>query len=74
MESFIRTKLESLLKESQIRDKEDPDSFTVRALLKATHQSFSVNLKQVRGLLHSLSEDCTVQCAAEMVSDERARS
>uniref|UniRef100_A0A8C3Y902 Phosphoinositide phospholipase C n=1 Tax=Catharus ustulatus TaxID=91951 RepID=A0A8C3Y902_CATUS len=38
VESFIRTKLESLLKESQIRDKEDPDSFTVRALLKATHQ------------------------------------
>ncbi|XP_050834141.1 1-phosphatidylinositol 4,5-bisphosphate phosphodiesterase eta-1 [Serinus canaria] len=46
VESFIRTKLESLLKESQIRDKEDPDSFTVRALLKATHQSFSANLKQ----------------------------
>ncbi|XP_015493213.1 1-phosphatidylinositol 4,5-bisphosphate phosphodiesterase eta-1 isoform X1 [Parus major] len=46
VESFIRTKLESLLKESQIRDKEDPDSFTVRALLKATHQSFNVNLKQ----------------------------
>ncbi|NWS83721.1 PLCH1 phosphodiesterase, partial [Toxostoma redivivum] len=46
VESFIRTKLESLLKESQIRDKEDPDSFTVRALLKATHQSFSVNLRQ----------------------------
>ncbi|XP_041898237.1 1-phosphatidylinositol 4,5-bisphosphate phosphodiesterase eta-1 isoform X2 [Corvus kubaryi] len=47
VESFIRTKLESLLKESQIRDKEDPDSFTVRALLKATHQSFNVNLKQL---------------------------
>ncbi|XP_051637933.1 1-phosphatidylinositol 4,5-bisphosphate phosphodiesterase eta-1 isoform X1 [Manacus candei] len=46
VESFIRTKLESLLKESQIRDKEDPDSFTVRALLKATHQSLNVNLKQ----------------------------
>ncbi|NWX36441.1 PLCH1 phosphodiesterase, partial [Notiomystis cincta] len=46
VESFIRTKLESLIKESQIRDKEDPDSFTVRALLKATHQSFNVNLKQ----------------------------
>ncbi|NWR89157.1 PLCH1 phosphodiesterase, partial [Furnarius figulus] len=46
VESFIRTKLESLMKESQIRDKEDPDSFTVRALLKATHQSFNVNLKQ----------------------------
>uniref|UniRef100_A0A8B9D9B4 Phosphoinositide phospholipase C n=1 Tax=Anser cygnoides TaxID=8845 RepID=A0A8B9D9B4_ANSCY len=47
VESFIRTKLESLIKESQIRDKEDPDSFTVRALLKATHEGLSVNLKQV---------------------------
>ncbi|XP_025952676.2 1-phosphatidylinositol 4,5-bisphosphate phosphodiesterase eta-1 isoform X1 [Dromaius novaehollandiae] len=46
MESFIRTKLESLIKESQIRDKEDPDSFTVRALLKATHEGLNVNLKQ----------------------------
>ncbi|XP_031459520.1 1-phosphatidylinositol 4,5-bisphosphate phosphodiesterase eta-1 isoform X2 [Phasianus colchicus] len=46
VESFIRTKLESLLKESQIRDKEDPDSFTVRALLRATHEGLSVNLKQ----------------------------
>lgn len=47
MESFIRKKLESLIKESQIRDKEDPDSFTVRALLKATHEGLNVNLKQV---------------------------
>ncbi|XP_074860060.1 1-phosphatidylinositol 4,5-bisphosphate phosphodiesterase eta-1 [Carettochelys insculpta] len=46
MESFIRKKLESLLKESQIRDKEDPDSFTVRALLKATHEGLNLNLKQ----------------------------
>ncbi|NXI62816.1 PLCH1 phosphodiesterase, partial [Anseranas semipalmata] len=46
VESFIRTKLESLIKESQIRDKEDPDSFTVRALLRATHEGLSVNLKQ----------------------------
>nr|XP_048721216.1 1-phosphatidylinositol 4,5-bisphosphate phosphodiesterase eta-1 isoform X7 [Caretta caretta] len=48
MESFIRKKLESLIKESQIRDKEDPDSFTVRALLKATHEGLNVNLKQNR--------------------------
>lgn len=47
MESFIRKKLESLLKESQIRDKEDPDSFTVRALLKATHEGLNAHLKQV---------------------------
>ncbi|KAM9127677.1 1-phosphatidylinositol 4,5-bisphosphate phosphodiesterase eta-1 [Pangshura tecta] len=48
MESFIRKKLESLIKESQIRDKEDPDSFTVKALLKATHEGLNVNLKQNR--------------------------
>lgn len=47
VESFIRKKLESLLRESQIRDKEDPDSFTVRALLKATHEGLNTHLKQV---------------------------
>ncbi|XP_039713776.1 1-phosphatidylinositol 4,5-bisphosphate phosphodiesterase eta-1 isoform X3 [Pteropus medius] len=46
VESCIRKKLESLLKESQIRDKEDPDSFTVRALLKATHEGLNAHLKQ----------------------------
>ncbi|XP_004682384.1 PREDICTED: 1-phosphatidylinositol 4,5-bisphosphate phosphodiesterase eta-1 [Condylura cristata] len=46
VESFIRKKLESLLKESQIRDKEDADSFTVRALLKATHEGLNAHLKQ----------------------------
>ncbi|MEJ1277577.1 hypothetical protein NN561_008494 [Cricetulus griseus] len=46
VESFIRKKLESLLRESQIRDKEDPDSFTVRALLKATHEGLNAHLKQ----------------------------
>ncbi|KAJ6669428.1 hypothetical protein lerEdw1_008237 [Lerista edwardsae] len=46
LESFLRKKLESLLKESQIRDKEDPDSFTVKALLKATHEGLNVNFKQ----------------------------
>ncbi|XP_016042741.2 1-phosphatidylinositol 4,5-bisphosphate phosphodiesterase eta-1 isoform X2 [Erinaceus europaeus] len=46
VESFIRKKLESLLKESQIRDREDPDSFTVRALLKATHEGLNAHLKR----------------------------
>ncbi|XP_051013202.1 1-phosphatidylinositol 4,5-bisphosphate phosphodiesterase eta-1 isoform X1 [Acomys russatus] len=46
VESFIRKKLESLLRESQIRDKEEPDSFTVRALLKATHEGLNTHLKQ----------------------------
>ncbi|XP_013908499.1 PREDICTED: 1-phosphatidylinositol 4,5-bisphosphate phosphodiesterase eta-1 isoform X1 [Thamnophis sirtalis] len=50
IESFIRKKLESLLKESQIRDKEDTDSFTVRALLKATHEGLNVNFKPHSGL------------------------
>ncbi|XP_032643296.1 1-phosphatidylinositol 4,5-bisphosphate phosphodiesterase eta-1 [Chelonoidis abingdonii] len=53
MESFIRKKLESLIKESQIRDKEDPDSFTVKALLKATHEGLNVNLKQNQGTKES---------------------
>lgn len=57
MESFIRKKLESLLKESQIRDKEDPDSFTVRALLKATHEGLNAHLKQVHNSLLYLSFD-----------------
>lgn len=57
VESFIRKKLESLLKESQIRDKEDPDSFTVRALLKATHEGLNAHLKQVYDSLLSLSFD-----------------
>nr|XP_044987622.1 1-phosphatidylinositol 4,5-bisphosphate phosphodiesterase eta-1 isoform X2 [Jaculus jaculus] len=46
VESFIRKKLESLLKESQVRDKEDPDSFTVRALLKATHEGLNAHMKE----------------------------
>lgn len=71
VESFIRTKLESLLKESQIRDKEDPDSFTVRALLKATHQSFSVNLRQVRGL--SLSHTDPGETAQSWGMDANSR-
>ncbi|XP_007887097.2 1-phosphatidylinositol 4,5-bisphosphate phosphodiesterase eta-1 [Callorhinchus milii] len=46
MESFIRKKLDFLLKESQIRDKEDPDSYTVCALLRATHEGLNMNLQQ----------------------------
>lgn len=57
MESFIRKKLESLLKESQIRDKEDPDSFTVRALLKATHEGLNAHLKQVHNVLRQVAFD-----------------
>lgn len=47
VESHIRKKLDSLLKESRIGDKEDSDSFSIRALLRATHQGLQKNLRQV---------------------------
>uniref|UniRef100_A0A674P2Q8 Phosphoinositide phospholipase C n=1 Tax=Takifugu rubripes TaxID=31033 RepID=A0A674P2Q8_TAKRU len=47
VESHIRNKLDSLLKESRIGDKEDTDSFSIRALLRATHQGLQKNLRQV---------------------------
>ncbi|CAL9684088.1 unnamed protein product [Knipowitschia caucasica] len=46
VESHIRKKLDSLLKESRIGDKEDSDSFSIRALLRATHQGLQKNLQQ----------------------------
>lgn len=46
VESQIRKKLDSLLKESRIGDKEDSDSFSIRALLRATHQGLQKNLRQ----------------------------
>uniref|UniRef100_A0AAX7V450 Phosphoinositide phospholipase C n=1 Tax=Astatotilapia calliptera TaxID=8154 RepID=A0AAX7V450_ASTCA len=48
VESHIRKKLDSLLKESRIGDKEDTDSFSIRALLRATHQGLQKNLRQVK--------------------------
>ncbi|XP_036005508.1 1-phosphatidylinositol 4,5-bisphosphate phosphodiesterase eta-1 isoform X3 [Fundulus heteroclitus] len=52
VESHIRKKLDSLLKESRIVDKEDTDSFSIRALLRATHQGLQKNLRQSsRGVL-----------------------
>uniref|UniRef100_A0A8C2WRX8 Phosphoinositide phospholipase C n=1 Tax=Cyclopterus lumpus TaxID=8103 RepID=A0A8C2WRX8_CYCLU len=55
VESHIRKKLDSLLKESRIGDKEDTDSFSIRALLKATHQGLQKNLRQVppQGIVYS---------------------
>ncbi|XP_046720714.1 1-phosphatidylinositol 4,5-bisphosphate phosphodiesterase eta-1 isoform X3 [Silurus meridionalis] len=44
VESQMRKKLDSLLKESQIVDKEDTDSFSIRALLRATHEGLHKNL------------------------------
>ncbi|XP_068615998.1 1-phosphatidylinositol 4,5-bisphosphate phosphodiesterase eta-1-like, partial [Brachionichthys hirsutus] len=52
VESHIRKKLDSLIKESRIGDKEDSDSFSIRALLRATHQGLQKNLRQnSRGVL-----------------------
>ncbi|XP_048460563.1 1-phosphatidylinositol 4,5-bisphosphate phosphodiesterase eta-1 [Rhincodon typus] len=49
VECFIRKKLDFLLKESQIQDKEDPNSYTVCALLRTTHKGLNVKLQQVEG-------------------------
>ncbi|XP_072551075.1 1-phosphatidylinositol 4,5-bisphosphate phosphodiesterase eta-1 isoform X2 [Salminus brasiliensis] len=46
VETHIRKKLDSLLKESQIGDKEDTDSFSIRALLRATHEGLHKNLRK----------------------------
>lgn len=35
------------MKESQIGDKEDTDSFSIRALLRATHEGLQRNLRKV---------------------------
>uniref|UniRef100_A0A672Z6C1 Phosphoinositide phospholipase C n=1 Tax=Sphaeramia orbicularis TaxID=375764 RepID=A0A672Z6C1_9TELE len=64
VESHIRKKLDSLLKESQIGDKEDTDSFSIRALLRATHQGLQKNLRQVQ---HSKSR---LSCQSVEKEDE----
>uniref|UniRef100_A0A8C9SNI4 Phosphoinositide phospholipase C n=1 Tax=Scleropages formosus TaxID=113540 RepID=A0A8C9SNI4_SCLFO len=53
VESVIRKKLDSLLKESRIGDKEDTDSFSIRALLQATHKGLQGSLKQNSSLKDS---------------------
>ncbi|KAJ8410733.1 hypothetical protein AAFF_G00186900 [Aldrovandia affinis] len=56
VESYIRKKLDSLLRESQIGDKEDTDSFSIRALLRATHEGLHMNLRQNSNLKGSLKK------------------
>ncbi|XP_057203729.1 1-phosphatidylinositol 4,5-bisphosphate phosphodiesterase eta-1 [Triplophysa rosa] len=46
VETHIRKKLDSLMKESLIGDKEDTDSFSIRALLRATHEGLQRNLRK----------------------------
>uniref|UniRef100_A0A3Q4BGI6 Phosphoinositide phospholipase C n=1 Tax=Mola mola TaxID=94237 RepID=A0A3Q4BGI6_MOLML len=68
VESHIRKKLDFLLKESQIGDKEDTDSFSIRALLRATHQGLQKNLRQ----RHSKSR---LSCqSVDKEEDDRERS
>ncbi|KAJ8280484.1 hypothetical protein GJAV_G00055130 [Gymnothorax javanicus] len=56
VESFIRKKLDSLVKESQIGDKEDSDSFSISALLRATHEGLHMNLKQKSNVREGLKK------------------
>uniref|UniRef100_A0A8C7WDN7 Phosphoinositide phospholipase C n=2 Tax=Oncorhynchus mykiss TaxID=8022 RepID=A0A8C7WDN7_ONCMY len=58
VESYIRKKLDSLLKEAQIGDKEDTDSSSIRALLRATHVGLQKNLpRHSKSRLKSQSTD-----------------
>uniref|UniRef100_A0A8C1U1T3 Phosphoinositide phospholipase C n=1 Tax=Cyprinus carpio TaxID=7962 RepID=A0A8C1U1T3_CYPCA len=64
VESHIRKKLDSLMKESQIGDKEDTDSFSIRALLRATHEGIQRNLRKVK---HSKSR---LKCQSVETDDD----
>uniref|UniRef100_A0A8C1K3S9 Phosphoinositide phospholipase C n=1 Tax=Cyprinus carpio TaxID=7962 RepID=A0A8C1K3S9_CYPCA len=64
VESHIRKKLDSLMKESQIGDKEDTDSFSIRALLRATHEGIQRNLRKVE---HSKSR---LKCQSVETDDD----
>uniref|UniRef100_A0A3Q3NDM7 Phosphoinositide phospholipase C n=1 Tax=Labrus bergylta TaxID=56723 RepID=A0A3Q3NDM7_9LABR len=74
VESHIRKKLDSLLKESRIGDKEDTDSFSIRALLRATHQGLQKNLRQV-GYLRNRHSKSRLTCqSVEKEEDGQERS
>lgn len=52
VENMAKKKLDSLMKESKIRDREDPDSFTIAALPpagKAAHKT-SCKVKDLSGI------------------------
>lgn len=55
VENMAKKKLDSLMKESKIRDREDPDSFTIAALPpagKAAHKTSS-KVKDLSGIRQS---------------------
>uniref|UniRef100_A0A671KIN6 Phosphoinositide phospholipase C n=1 Tax=Sinocyclocheilus anshuiensis TaxID=1608454 RepID=A0A671KIN6_9TELE len=68
VESHIRKKLDSLMKESQIGDKEDTDSFSIRALLRATHEGLQRNLRKVNLLCVCV---CVCVCLCVCVFPQR---
>lgn len=71
VESHIRKKLDSLLKESRIGDKEDTDSFSIRALLRATHQGLQKNLRQVQRVGLHMEQSDTEQQTKRIKRKER---
>lgn len=57
-----------MLKESQIVDKEDSDSFSIRALLRATHEGLHKNLSKVQlTIIHVISS----QSGSKPLSESR---
>ncbi|XP_055770499.1 1-phosphatidylinositol 4,5-bisphosphate phosphodiesterase eta-1-like, partial [Salvelinus fontinalis] len=75
VESYIRKKLDSLLKESQIGDKEDTDSSSIRALLRATHVGLQKNLPNPKeGLKKSQSRSFISNIKQKRHSKSRLKS
>ncbi|XP_026087077.1 1-phosphatidylinositol 4,5-bisphosphate phosphodiesterase eta-1-like isoform X1 [Carassius auratus] len=85
VESQIRKKLDSLMKESQIGDKEDTDSFSIRALLRATHEGLQRNLRKnskdgmkksqsrsfISNLKHKRHSKSRLKCQSVETDDDR---
>ncbi|XP_045076174.1 1-phosphatidylinositol 4,5-bisphosphate phosphodiesterase eta-1 isoform X2 [Coregonus clupeaformis] len=75
VESYIRKKLDCLLMESQIGDKEDTDSFSIRALLRATHVGLQKNLTNPKeGLKKSQSRSFISNLKQKRHSKSRLKS
>ncbi|XP_064841651.1 1-phosphatidylinositol 4,5-bisphosphate phosphodiesterase eta-1-like [Oncorhynchus masou masou] len=75
VESYIRKKLDSLLKEAQIGDKEDTDSSSIRALLRATHVGLQKNVPNPKeGLKKSQSRSFISNIKQKRHSKSRLKS
>lgn len=53
VENVAKKKLDSLMKESKIRDREDPDSFTIAALPPSAKRDEKTDMKVREFTLHS---------------------